>query len=172
MDLEGASAVVAQTRNKKADRPGPLDDQSHSMKNCKGARGRSGRLSPDPLQGLAELAHFHLWCRVSPSQNAADPPDLQTPKDKGDKTQLDVSPVQVFLHTVCSSLSQVRSSNCLERSVRDGTPSKCLRNRVVMCQNLTTATTAKTAQGASIQRGLSITLFYAPCGTAWTVGAA
>lgn len=159
VDLEGASAVVAQTPNKKADRTGPLDDQSHSMKNCKGARGCSGRLSPDPLQRLAELARVQRCRRVSSSQDAADPPDLQTPKDKGDKTQLDVSPVQVFLHTVCSSLCQVRSSNCRKRSVCDGTPSRCLRNSDVMCQNLTTATTAKTAQGASIQRGLSITLF-------------
>ena len=34
-------------------------------------------------------------CQVTPSENAADPPDLKTAKDQGDQTQLDVSPVQV-----------------------------------------------------------------------------
>ena len=34
-------------------------------------------------------------CQVSPSKDAADPPDLEIAKAKGDQTQLDVSPVLV-----------------------------------------------------------------------------
>jgi len=38
-----------------------------------------------------------LWfCQVTPPKDATDPPDLKTAKDKGDQTQLDVSPVQVL----------------------------------------------------------------------------
>jgi hypothetical protein len=37
-----------------------------------------------------------LWARqVTPPKDTANPPNLKTAKDKGDQTQLDVSPVQV-----------------------------------------------------------------------------
>jgi len=77
---------------------------------------------------------------------------------KGDQTQLDISPVQVLLHAFCWSLIQIRSSACLKRSVRDGMPRRCFRNMVVMPQNFNPAASAKTVQGTSIQRGLSLTL--------------
>ena len=44
-----------------------------------------------------ELTLAQGSCQVTPSENAADPPDLKTAKDQGDQTQLDVSPVQVDL---------------------------------------------------------------------------
>ena len=73
----------------------------------------------------------------------------------------------------CRSFAQIRSSPCLKRSVRDGTPSRCFRNRVVMLQHFIPAATANTAQGTSIQRGLSITLSSLGMpGTALSVGAA
>jgi hypothetical protein len=54
------------------------------------ARGR-----PDPLQRFAKLPTALCSCQVTPPKDAADPPNLKTAKDQGDKTQLDVTPVQV-----------------------------------------------------------------------------
>ena len=47
--------------------------------------GRSDYLLPEDEEGS---------CRVPFAENAADPPDLKTAKDKGDQTQLEVFPVQ------------------------------------------------------------------------------
>jgi hypothetical protein len=52
-------------------------------------------LRPDPLQGFAELSLTQWSCQVAPSQSAADPPHLKTPKDQGEQTQLEVSSIQV-----------------------------------------------------------------------------
>ena len=61
----------------------------------------SDLLRPDPLQGLAELPLTHRsWCPLL-LEDAANPPDLKTAKGKGDQTQLDISPVQVFDHVGC-----------------------------------------------------------------------
>lgn len=50
----------------------------------------SGPLSPDPLQGLAELALAQRSCQITIPDGAADPPDLKTAKDQGEQTQLEV----------------------------------------------------------------------------------
>ena len=53
-------------------------------------------LRPDPFQGSTELALTHrTWCPLL-LEDAADPPDLKTPKSKGEQTQLKVSPVRVL----------------------------------------------------------------------------
>ena len=61
---------------------------------------------PDPLQRFSEL-RTALWSRqVTPPKDAADPPNLKTAKDQGDKTQLDVSPVQVLHYACCCAFRQ------------------------------------------------------------------
>jgi hypothetical protein len=76
----------------------------HPMKFCNGVRAAgvfSGAFRPDPLQRLAKILGAQGACQVTPAEGAADPPDLQSPKDKGDQTQLEVSPVQVLHQTAC-----------------------------------------------------------------------
>ena len=71
----------------------------------------SDLLRPDPLQGLAELAFAHRSCQISLSQGAADPPDLETAKGKGEQTQLEVSRVQVVDHATCFAISFIPALN-------------------------------------------------------------
>ncbi len=67
---------------------------------------------------------------------------------------------------------QIRSRDCLNRSLLVALLSNPLRNSAVNRQNLNPAATAKTAQGTSIQSGCSITPPAAPSSTSWTAGAA
>ena len=50
---------------------------------------------PDPLQRSPELTLTHRSCQGPLADGAADPPDLQTTKGKGEQTQLERSPVEV-----------------------------------------------------------------------------
>jgi hypothetical protein len=47
------------------------------------------------------LTIAYCLCQVSLSKDAADPPDLETAKGKGDQSKLELSPVQVVHHAAC-----------------------------------------------------------------------
>ena len=68
-------------------------------------------LLPDPLQRFAKLPTALCSCQVTPPKDAADPPNLKTAKDQGDKTQLDVTPVQLLHHTAYLSEPQESDSS-------------------------------------------------------------
>jgi len=53
-------------------------------------------LRPNPLQRLTGLPLAQESCQFPFPKNAADPPDLQNAKNKGDQTQLEVSRVKIF----------------------------------------------------------------------------
>jgi hypothetical protein len=87
----------------------------HSMNFCDAPwmSGCSQPFRPDPLQGLSELPLIHRsWCPLR-LEDAADPPDLETAKGKGEQTQLEVSPVQVVHHDAFWSFCQLRSRDRL-----------------------------------------------------------
>jgi hypothetical protein len=61
---------------------------------------------PTAISGIsrAQNKRLYLSTRLTPAINLIDtghPPHLKTAKDKGDQTQLDVTPVQVLHHTFC-----------------------------------------------------------------------
>ena len=68
---------------------------------------------PDPLQWLAELPSALWSCEVTLPKDVADPPNLNTAKDQGDKTQLDVSPVQLIHYACCALWHRFVSWWCL-----------------------------------------------------------
>ena len=71
-------------------------------------------LRPNPLQRLTGLTLAQGSCQFPFPKDTADSQDLQNAKNKGDQTQLEVSPVN-GLHFVsfCASCTQILSRDCL-----------------------------------------------------------
>ena len=57
---------------------------------------KSGPLLPDPFQSSLELPLGQGSLQVLLTQSVADPPDLKTPKRKGEQTQLEASLVHAI----------------------------------------------------------------------------
>jgi hypothetical protein len=93
---------------------------------------------PDPLQCLAELTFAHWTGAPLPSEHTADPPHLKTAKGKGNQTQLDGSPVQMFHDAACCFCTFRHRLDCwcwlsahwvLQMTAPQGSPSSSHRDR-------------------------------------------
>lgn len=84
--------------------------------------------------------------------------DLENAKNKGDQTQLEVSPVQGLHFVSFCSFAQIRSRDCLNWSILKVLAVRCRLSALPNFKNLRASATAKTVQGTRINSG-----WFMPC---------